>query len=208
MKPVVGLTGGIASGKSTVSRWLREHGAGVVDADAIARGVVAPGTPGLSRIVQRFGDEVLSADGTLDRARLGAIVFTDANARRDLNAITHPLIAAEGARQTVSLLGDPSVDIVFYDAALLVESGQAGAFAALVVVACTAEQQRDRLRDRDHLSDEEIDRRLAAQLPLAEKVAAADYVIDNSGPREALVAEASRVLQALRDRFVVGGSEA
>jgi dephospho-CoA kinase len=181
---VIGLTGGIASGKSSVAAVLRELGYPVIDADALARQVVEPGSPALADIVARFGPEVVDATGRLDRKRLGEIVFADAAARADLNRITHPRIAAAGqaeiARHTAA--GAP---LVFYEAALLVENGLQRAFDGLVVVAVSPEIQLARLIARDGLSRAEAEARLAAQLPLAAKLAAATHVIDNSeGPAD------------------------
>jgi dephospho-CoA kinase len=175
----VGLTGGIGSGKSTVAAMLRELGAPVIDADALAREVVEPGQPALREIVERFGPEVLTPDGRLDRPRLAAIVFGDPRARADLEAITHPRIAALAAEraQEHARSGAP---VVFYEAALLVEHGLHRGMAGLVVVASPPELQIARLRARDGLSKEEARARLAAQLPLAEKLAVATHVIDNS----------------------------
>ena len=174
----IGLTGGIASGKSTVASMLRARGAPVVDADALARQVVEPGTPALAEIIQRFGPEVLDGAGRIDRKRLAEIVFADAAARADLNRITHPRIAAaasaEVARHTAA--GAP---VVFYEAALIVENGLQRGFDGLVVVTVPPERQIARLMRRDGLDRRAAEERLAAQLPLAAKLAAATHVIDN-----------------------------
>jgi dephospho-CoA kinase len=179
----VGLTGGIASGKSTVAAMLREMGAAVVDADALAREVVEPGEPALAEIARRFGPGVIAADGRLDRAALARIVFADEEARRDLGAITHPRVAALAAERTRAL-ADAGAPIVFYEAALLVENGLHRGLSALIVVAVPPEVQLERLIRRDGLSADEARARLAAQLPLAEKIRVADYVIDNAGTVE------------------------
>ena len=177
---VIGLTGGIASGKSTAAKILAELGARVVDADQIARDVVAPGEPALAEIVARFGGEYLQADGTLDRKRLGARVFADADERRALNAITHPRIAAatQARLQALRAANEP---VAVYEAALIVENGMQAGLDGLIVVACAEPTQRARLMARDGLSAAEADARLAAQLPLAQKIAVADWVINSNG---------------------------
>jgi len=193
---VFGLTGGVASGKSAVASRLRAHGVPVIDADEVARAVVQPGTPGLAEVIAAFGD-VLSADGSLDRKRLGALVFADDAARKRLEGLLHPRIAAETARRLRELEGE-GVDLACYDAALLVERGLQEGFRPLVVVALPRERQRDRLMARDGLDAAEADRRIDAQLPLEEKLAVADYVIDNRGTLEELEREVARVVAAIR----------
>ena len=196
MKQVYGLTGGIACGKTTVAEMLEARGATVIDADAIAREVVEPGTPGLDAVVQRFGD-VLREDGTLNREALGAIVFSDADARADLNAILHPLIAQRSAvRIGEALMGDG--DPVFYDAALLVENGTHRNFAGLVVVTADTETQIARLARRDGLDRDQALARIRSQMPLDEKAAAANHVIDNSGSLADLEARVNDVLAVIR----------
>ena len=177
---VIGLTGGIASGKSTAAKILVELGARVVDADQIARDVVAPGQPALAELVARFGSDYLLPDGTLDRKRLGARVFADVDERRKLNAITHPRIAAE-TQARLAALRDAGEPLAVYEAALLVENGAQAGLDGLIVVACSEPTQRARLMARDGLSAEEADARMAAQWPLAQKVAVADWVIDSNG---------------------------
>jgi len=178
---IIGLTGGIASGKSTVSAMLRELGAPVIDADQVARDVVAPGTPALAEIVAEFGAGVLAQDGTLERKKLGAIVFADPALRARLNAITHPRVGAETARRTQEL-GAAGHQVVIYDVPLLVESRLHEAMAGVIVVAVPREVQLARVIARDGLTAAEAEARLAAQLPLEAKLKVADYVIDNSGP--------------------------
>lgn len=194
-----GLTGGIASGKSTVAARFREQGLPVIDADALAREVVAPGTDGLAEVVRAFGPEVLLADGSLDRARVAAIVFADPDRRRQLNAIVHPRIAALTAERAaaLSVRGEP---LACYEAALLVENRLADAFRPLVVVAVPEEVQLARVMARDGISAEQARSRLAAQLPLADKIAVADYVIDNAGDRAATERQADEVLASIRAR--------
>lgn len=200
MKPTVGLTGGIASGKSTVARMFAELGVGVVDADAIAREIVAPGTEGLAEIVQTFGAGVLDGTGALDRKRLGAIVFADATARAKLNAITHPRIGALSAAR-IAELQDTATPYVIYEAALLVEGGLYRALAALIVVVCDEAQQRARIVDRDQLDEDEAAARIQAQLPTAQKVAVADFVIENRGDLDALRRRTEEVHYQLLQRF-------
>ncbi|MEK6608380.1 MAG: dephospho-CoA kinase, partial [Myxococcota bacterium] len=179
----IGLTGGIASGKSAVARLVREHGVPVIDADALARIVVMPGQPALAEIRKAFGDAVIDAQGCLDRGRLGKIVFGDAEARRRLETITHPRIAEE-ARWRIAELAARGEPVAVYEAALLVESGLHRALDGLIVVRASDATQLRRLRERDGLDEAQARLRLAAQLPLAEKIAAADYVVDNDGSLE------------------------
>jgi dephospho-CoA kinase len=179
----VGLTGGVASGKSTVSAILRELGAVVIDADALAREVVGPGTPGLDAVVATFGPKVLGPDGALDRGRLGALVFADADRRTALEAIVHPLVRARAAELEASA---PSGAVVVHDIPLLVETGQAGSFDAVLVVDVPADVQVARaVRDRGW-SEDEARARIAAQASREERLAAATYVIDNAGTTEDL----------------------
>jgi dephospho-CoA kinase len=194
-----GLTGGVASGKSTVAARFVAGGLDVIDADRLARELVEPGRPALADVVAAFGGDMLLADGALDRKKLGALVFADAEARARLNAILHPAIAAETRSRAAALAGR-GVRLACYEAALLVENGLAHAFRPLVVVAASLEVQRARLCARDGIDAAEADRRLAAQLPLAEKTRVADYVLDNDGSREALEARADALLRELRAR--------
>ncbi len=181
----VGLTGGIGSGKSTVSELLRDHGAVIVDYDQIAREVVEPGTPGLAAIVERFGPEVLGADGSLDRPALGAIVFADESARRDLEAITHPAVRARAAE--LEGRAGPG-DVVVHDIPLLAESGERGPYDVVVVVDVPREVQVDRLvRDRG-MSLDEARARIGAQASRDDRAAVADVIVDNSGSLEELTA--------------------
>jgi dephospho-CoA kinase len=177
---VIGLTGGIASGKSTVARLLAARGAAIVDADRIAREIVEPGQPALGELVARFGASILAADGTLDRKRLGALAFGDPVARADLGRITHPRIAAASARQ-IATWSDAGAEVVFYEAALLVENRAHAALADLVVVAASPEVQLARLVARDGLGPDDARARIAAQLPLADKIAVATWVVHNDG---------------------------
>jgi len=194
----VGLTGGIASGKSTVARIFLELGGHVLDADRIAREIVPPGSQALARIARAFGKELLRPDGTLDRAALGAIVFADAGKRRVLEGILHPLILDEVDRRIEELERSDPHGLVIVEAALILELGRQAEFDTLVVVWAEEEQQRRRTIRRDKLSVEEVDRRLDAQLPLTEKRDRAQFVIDNSGSQAACRADAERVYGELR----------
>lgn len=195
----VGLTGGIGSGKSAVSRLLAERGALVVDADLVAREVVEPGTPGLARIVERFGAEVLRPDGTLDRPALGARVFSDPEALKDLNGIVHPLVG----ERTAALLEQAraqGAQVVVHDVPLLVENGLAPMYDAVVVVAAEPRTQLDRLVRLRGMAPQEAQQRIEAQAPLADKLAVATHVIENDGPLEALAPQVDRVWAELQER--------
>jgi len=175
----IGLTGGIASGKSTVARELERLGAVIIDADVLARDVVALGTEGLKAVVARFGDAVLAADGSLDRRALAGIVFADLQARADLNAIIHPLVRERAAELEAAA---PVGAVVVHVIPLLVETGQQDRFDAVVVVDTTVEEQLRRLTRRDGLTQTEAEQRVAAQASREERLGAATHVIDSSGP--------------------------
>jgi dephospho-CoA kinase len=174
----LGLTGGIASGKSTVAQMLRDQGAAVVDADLIARQVVEPGTPGLAAVAARWPD--LVRGGALDRKGLSERIFGDPEERKALNAILHPLIAAESQRQVQALV-EAGAPVVVYEAALIVENGLDKGMDGLIVVKVSPEVQRARLQVREGLSEDAARKRLASQASLEEKLAHATWVIDNSG---------------------------
>ncbi|HEY0190821.1 MAG TPA: dephospho-CoA kinase, partial [Kofleriaceae bacterium] len=197
---VIGLTGGIASGKTSVAALLAARGAAVVDADQLARQVVEPGQPALAELVARFGAAILTPDGQLDRKRLGAIAFADPAARADLGRITHPRIAAASAA-AIATWADAGADVVFYEAALLVENRSHTGLAGLIVVAAPAEVQHARLVARDGLSADDAHARIAAQLPLADKLAVATWVIENLGERGALEAEVARVVAEIEATY-------
>ncbi len=175
---------------------LRERGAHVIDADDLARQVVEPNTPGLEAVVSRFGNEVLAADGTLNRPKLGEIVFSDESAREALEEILHPLISQASMTAIMKAMMHAEGP-VFYDAALLVEKGTHKNFAALVVVGCSPETQTRRILSRDGLTSGEAAKRIAAQLPLAEKMSVADHVILNDGTLEDLETEVDTLLAKL-----------
>jgi dephospho-CoA kinase len=204
---VIGLTGGIASGKSVVGRELAARGVVVIDADRLAREVVEPGTSGLAEIVREFGPEVLQADGSLDRERVAARVFHDTDARKTLNGIVHPRIGQRSAELIAAAMhGD--APYVVYEAPLLVETGAHRALAALIVVAASPEVQLARVRARDGMSEDAARARLAAQLPLEQKLAAADYVIHNDADRAELSRQIEQVHTQICRRFDVKLPEA
>jgi len=194
---LVGLTGGIATGKSTVSELLRQLGCEIIDADRLARDVVEPEQPAWKQIVADFGRGVVNADGTLDRKKLGAIVFADPDRRKRLEAITHPAIRARFQARLDELAAQGFAGIVVFDAPVMIESGNYKNMDRLVVVVTDDATQAARLQERDGTDQAEGRRKIASQMPLAEKAKLADYVIDNSGAREATAAEVRRVFAAL-----------
>lgn len=200
----VALTGGIATGKSYVARRLVRAGVPLVDADVVAREVVAPGTAGQAAIVARFGDDMLRADGTLDRARLGSVVFSDAGARRDLESIVHPAVRARIDEFFATL--PPETPFAVADVPLLFETGRDRHFDTVVVAACAPETQIARIVARDQLSREDAERRLAAQLPIAEKVRRAHHVIHTDGSYDETNRAVDRLVDALRAE--AGGADA
>ncbi|HEX5335481.1 MAG TPA: dephospho-CoA kinase [Propionicimonas sp.] len=187
---LVGLTGGIGSGKSLVAELLAAHGATIIDADVLAREVVAPGTPGLAAVRERFGAGVLRADGSLDRGTLGRIVFGDPVARRDLEAIIHPAVRARAAALTAAA---PEGAVVVQVIPLLVETGQQGNFDQVVVVDVDPEVQLSRIMLRDGLSEAEAQARLRAQASREARLAAAHVVLRNNGTRADLAAAVDRL---------------
>lgn len=194
----VGLTGSIAVGKSYVSRVLAELGCHVLDADATARAVVAPGSEGLKQVVAEFGAEVLSADDTLDRAQLGRIVFADESRRARLNAILHPLIMAAQDEWLRAREAEDPRGVAVIDAALMIESGGYRRFAKLIVVHCRPEAQLERLMRREQITRAEAEQRIAAQMPQAEKMRYADFLIDTSDGFDAARRATEAVYQQLR----------
>lgn len=192
-----GLTGGVATGKTTVANRFREQGLEVLDADAMARQLVEPGRPALAEIVDAFGAEVLTAEGELDRPRLGRIVFSDDRRRARLNVLLHPRIRAETQRR-VEVLAERGVGLACYEAALLVENGLADEFRPLVVTSAPRAVQLSRLLARDGLPEAQAGERIGAQLPLADKVRLADHVIDTTGTLAETLARADGVLSEIR----------
>lgn len=194
---LVGLTGGIATGKSLVDAALRELGAVIIDADVLAREVVEPGEPALAEIVAEFGPGVVGPDGRLDRKALGAIVFADPERRRRLEAITHPRIRERFLQQLDALTTQRFRGLVFFDAPVMIESGNYRNMDRLVVVVTDEGTQIERLMARDGIGREETLRKIRSQMPLAEKAKLADYVIDNSGERAVTETRAREVYAAL-----------
>lgn len=189
----IGLTGGLASGKSTVARLLRLRGYPVIDADELAKDVVAPGTPGLRQIFQEFGEDVRAEDGSLDRRALGRKVFGFPERLLRLESIIHPLVQAEtNARRRA--FATQGFRLAFYDVPLLFEKKLVG-FDAILVVTATEEIRRARIKSRDNLSDEEIERRLASQIPMTEKEKGATYLIHNQGDLSSLEAQIDELLR-------------
>jgi len=200
----VGLTGGIGSGKSEVSRRLAAHGAVIIDADVAARAVVAPGTPGLACVAEAFGAGVLGPDGALDRARLGTIVFSDPDLRARLNAIIHPLV-----REWMSAAERAAVDgaggdlVVVHDVPLLAEGGRGGDFDLVIVVDVPPDRQLERLVRQRGMAPDQARARIAAQASREQRLAVADIVIDNSGTLADLDRRVDEVWADLRGRTQV-----
>ena len=201
--PIIGLTGGIGSGKSTVAALLAELGAVVIDADAIVHELQAAGQPLLREIAEAFGEQLIGADGELDRKALGAIVFDDEEARARLGRIVHPAVGAEMARRLERARAE-GAPLIVLDIPLLFEGRAAGrpgasqlGYDATVLVWVPRETQIERTMARDACSRDEAERRIAAQLPIDEKRALADHVIDNSGSRESTAAAVRALFQEL-----------
>ncbi len=195
-----GLTGGIASGKSTVAARLRLRGVSVIDADQLARDAVAKGTPGLADVVKAFGPGVLAADGALDRKKLASEVFSDDAKRKTLNGIVHPIVTMLTFKRAAELRDEGHV-LACYEAALIVENGVADAFRPLVVVAAPEEAQIVRAGVRDAVSEVDVRSRIRAQMPLAEKVKVADFVIENAGTLADLERRTDEVLALICERL-------
>jgi len=195
---LVGLTGGIGSGKSTVARMLEKRGAIVFDADVLARQAVAPGTPGFEKVVERFGPNVLAPGGGLDREALASIVFADPAARRDLEGIVHPEVRrmfAEGCQEYRD-----SDQVVVFSAPLLVETGMHTAFDLLIVVSAPVATQIERLMRERAMPERAVQARIEAQLPLEAKAEVADVLVDNEGTLEDLEAQVDRLWRDLETR--------
>ena len=193
----VGLTGGIASGKSTVSAILAELGAVVIDADALARDVVARGTPGLAAVVAEFGPALLTPDGDLDRPAMGALVFGDPDARRRLEAVIHPLVHERSAQLEAEAAADA---VVVHDIPLLAEVGRAGSFDAVIVVDAPPELQVSRMVQDRGWTRNDAESRIAAQATREDRLAIATHVVDNTGSLEALRDQVERVYAELAGR--------
>jgi len=193
---LIGLTGGIATGKSTVARMLAAHGATIIDADQLAREVVEPGQPALAEIINRFGPAVIAADGALDRAALGTIVFADAGARRDLERITHPRIGALTQERIAAALARDA-DLVVVGVPLLFENDRADMFEGVLLTYAPEDVQVQRLMQRDGLDAVAARRRLDAQMPIEDKRARATWIIDNGGAIEATQQQVDRWWESL-----------
>ena len=194
---LVGLTGSIATGKSTVSRMFAHLGARVLDADLLAREVVMPGQPAYLKIVEEFGHGVVQDDGTLDRKALGAVVFAEPARRKRLEEITHPAIAARQQR-ILSVLDEEAFEgIVIWDVALLFETGGVAKMDRVVVVATDPDTELARLMARDGMAEADAHARMASQMPVAEKAKRAHYVVDNSGDRTQTEGQVKAVYEAL-----------
>lgn len=190
----VGLTGGVASGKSTVSAILDDLGAVIIDADALAREVVAPGTDGLREVVEAFGGDVLTEDGELDRPAMGTIVFADAEKRRVLEAIIHPRVRERGAE--IEAAAGPD-DVVVHDIPLLAETGQAEGFDAVIVVDVPTRTQVERMVELRGMTREDAEARVAAQATREERLKIATHVVDNTGTVEDLRRRVTQVYREL-----------
>ena len=197
---LVGLTGGIGSGKSTVARLLEERGAVAFDADLLAREAVEPGTPGHTAVIERFGADVLAPGGELDREALASIVFADPSARRDLEQIVHPEVRRLFAEGSEAYRDTDRV--VVFSAPLLVETGMHTAFEILVVVSATVATQIERLMRQRGMSEASIRARIDAQAPLEDKAAAADFVVENEGTLDELESQVERLWNDLSARSV------
>lgn len=200
MPVIVGLTGGIASGKSTVSAYFAKLGVTIIDADLIAREVVEPGTEGFEAIKETFGAQVLAEDGSLDRKALGAVIFNDAEKRSQLNAIVHPAVATR-MLELAQAAGNKGSRWVIYDAALLVENGAQHWLPEIIVVSASTASQLQRIMQRDELSADEASARINSQLPLQDKVKVATHVIDNDGTLEHTWDQTKRIFEELTDRY-------
>jgi dephospho-CoA kinase len=197
---LVGLTGGIGSGKSTVARLLEKRGAVVFDADLLAREAVEPGTPGHAAVIERFGADVLAPGGELDREALASIVFADPSARRDLEQIVHPEVRRLFAEGSEAYRDTDRV--VVFSAPLLVETGMHTAFEILVVVSATVATQIERLMRQRGMSESSIRARIEAQAPLEDKAAVADFLVDNEGTLDELESQVDRLWNDLSARPV------
>jgi dephospho-CoA kinase len=194
---LIGLTGGIASGKSTVAKMLKRLGAAIVDADALSREVVEPGRDAWKAIVESFGADVLQPDGTLDRQKLRATIFDNPTARKKLESIIHPRVRAL-AEERISQHAAAGYDIVVYEVPLLFEGRLHDWLRPVILVACSVAVQKQRLEQRDRLSAEEAQKHIAAQMSLEEKRRLADYVIENDGDLEDLERQVQAVLNQIK----------
>jgi dephospho-CoA kinase len=191
-----GLTGGICCGKSTVAKTFQNHTIPMVDADIVARQVVEPGSYGWRQVIRSFGVEYLNANGTLNRTKLGALVFSDSAARHLLDEIMAPLISAESRTQLAALHAQGNT-IVGYNAALIVEMGNYEKYRPLIVVSCPRDVQVERLMSRNNLTEYEAVARIEAQMPLEKKIKMADYLIDTSGTIEESIKQTEIIIHKM-----------
>lgn len=196
----LGLTGGIATGKTTISNYLKSINIPVLDADEYARKVVEPGTPGLAEITNTFGEQILQPDGSLNRKLLGQIVFNDSSARQTLNDITHPRIQQMMADE-LHRLAEQQIPLVILDIPLLLENKNVAGADAVMVVTIPESLQLTRLMQRNNLTEKEAQSRISAQMPLVEKEKLADFVIDNSGTISSTQKQVEKVIQKIRQSF-------
>lgn len=201
---IIGLTGGMATGKSTVSAMLRELGAAVIDADEIAREVVVPSSPAYLDIQQRFPD-VIGPDGRLDRAKLAGVIFSSASERAALNAIIHPRIH-QAFLEKKGALAKRGVPVAIYDAALLIENGLQHQMDGVILVTAPRELQIARLRQRNGLTQDESEARLSSQMPLSEKERFASWIIDNSGDLPSLRSQVGKVWRSIQSDSLTGST--
>ena len=194
---ILGITGNIASGKSTIAGAFARLGAALIDADQLARAVVAPDSPVLRQLIERFGADILLADGQLNREYLAQIIFADPAARQDLNGIMHPAIAQLAVESLQRLKKKPGIPLVIYEAPLLFEAGAEGRVDQVLVVKIDPQVQLQRLMQRDQLDETAAQQRVDAQMPQAEKLARADYVIDNSGTVEEALRQVDELWEKL-----------
>lgn len=194
----LGLTGGIATGKTTISNYLKTKGIPVLDADEYARKIVEPGTPGLTDIVNTFGKQVLQSDGSLNRKLLGQIIFNDMTARQKLNGITHPRIQKMMTDELQKLAKDKT-PLVILDIPLLLENHNIAGADAIMVVTVPESIQLNRLMQRNNLTKEEAQRRIDAQMPLSEKEKLADFIVDNSGTIANTLTQVDKVIQNITE---------
>jgi len=194
---LIGLTGGIASGKTTVAKIMKRLGAAIVDADALSREVVEPGRDAWKAIVDTFGAEVLRPDQTLDRQKLRAVIFNNSTARKKLESIIHPRVRAL-AEERINQQAAAGYELVVYEVPLLFEGNLHAWLRPVVLVACDADVQRQRLQQRDRLTPEEAQKHIDAQMSLEEKRRLADYVIENDGDLESLERQVEAVLKRIK----------
>jgi len=197
-----GLTGGIACGKSAVTKTFRKNNIPIVDADVVAREVVIPGSIGNDKIMSRFGFPYFNQDGTLDRAKLAGLVFANHLAMTELNRIMKPLIESESDRQIAALHNEGN-SIVGYDAALIIEQGNADKYRPLIVVSCPPVMQIERLMRRNDLTEAQAMSRINAQMSVEEKVKLADYVVDTSGSIENSINATLLIIELLKNRLTI-----